>query len=654
MKKNKYKIFSMIAAGTMLLASCDYNSQFEGLGESVAPNVLESFEYTLTDADYAEIAESMAKTTDSLQANNVKNHMAFNADAMAKNHVPTFLADKYFMMDNGSAVKLTYNFLGELPEQIQRISKGSLYTVSSSDYELAWGQAGTNFFTPSQSAEKSVPTILEKAIESPEEGDFAMVSYTESKEESAGTIIALDEDFSLFDALEAPQYVAEVEGWQNAITIGTWAWSGRTYSENGFIQSGAFNHTAGELETYMITPQFTARKDMKLSFDAAYRYFTTAGGRVTILLSENYVAGTDSASIAEAAKSATWTDISSNFSIAEPEDGGSNTLAAAGEMDLSAYSGKKINIAFRYNGNSDGKTSTAQIDNVLAMVEGEEGAVAPTTEAINALYRFDGTSWSAYKDAIAMCKRDFEAMGSIFDSFSTSMSPSEYLPTYLKEKFPYAKEEETISIAYKFFNTSDYTTSLMAVEYQYLEGVWSANNAISSMTDQFVLTGSKWFYNPSVTITLPIGKNQEISAIYYQPISDWVWENVDEANGVTEKGDGYVSRYGTNEYYYGSSAYQNNFDFRLDKWREVCPEVYGEMSDEELSALMWERLPESFIITLEALHADAKVIEGMDVLYTIIFGVYDGSATDIYQIAYKVIGDGEFEYVEGSIAPFAN
>ena len=47
---------------------------------------------------------------------------------------------------------------------------------------------------------------------------------------------------------------------------------------------------------------------------------------------------------------------------------------------------------------------------------------------------------------------------------------------------------------------------------------------------------SKWMYDPNVTITLPAGKGQELSTLYFQACTDWVWENIDKAKlGVSDK-----------------------------------------------------------------------------------------------------------------------
>lgn len=78
------------------------------------------------------------------------------------------------------------------------------------------------------------------------------------------------------------------------------------------------------------------------------------------------------------------------------------------------------------------------------------------------------------------------------------------------------------------------------------------NTRIVDKTEQFVLSDGKWNFDPSTVITLKAEKGNAESAAFYQAITDWVKENHPE----------YVTSYGNNDYYYGGSAYNNNFDFR--------------------------------------------------------------------------------------------
>ena len=65
---------------------------------------------------------------------------------------------------------------------------------------------------------------------------------------------------------------------------------------------------------------------------------------------------------------------------------------------------------------------------------------------------------------------------------------------------------------------------------------------------------------------------------------------------------------------------------------------------------MWDRLPEAFIRALESLYADADMVSGIEVIYTINFAVYEGTnPAPTYTIKYKVVGKGKFEYIADSL-----
>ena len=316
-------------------------------------------------------------------------------------------------------------------------------------------------------------------------------------------------------------------------------------------------------------------------------------------------------------------------------------MTKVGEADLSSYAGKNVRIAFKYTGDgTTGATTTVQVDNMVVKSEGAGGT--DVYAATTALYAFDGTKWAPYSanaNAYMMTKADFTLLNSTYDNFSSTMNPDVYLPLFLSKKYLLI-EGTVVTPVYKFYNSTTKVTTVRADEYTYTSGAWVKNNGIVTVTDQFVRNAGKWTYNPSVVITLVAGKNLPESAKYYQAITDAV---------KAEKGSQYVTSYGNNDYYYGGSAFQNNFDFRPSAWKAQTTE-YANMTDEQLTALMYERLPESFIYALKAIHPDAAPVAGVDVTYTFNFVVYDGTNNTNYTIVYKVTGAGQFEYVEGSLA----
>ena len=348
--------------------------------------------------------------------------------------------------------------------------------------------------------------------------------------------------------------------------------------------------------------------------------------------------------------------------------GSSWTAVNSGDIDLSAYAGKKVRLAFMYKSTTE-CAPTFEVYNI-AVKEPIKGYYAdvkifkqiPESEAAmsvsaygmastrtadgcnrTALYAYDGSGWNKHAlNGITLDVMQPEAYSSLGMGYLTSAST--VLPVYLKNAYPYAQEEDVIAVAY-------YTSAENAVaakELIYNGTEWVMTQKAISVVDQFVKSNGAWVYDPSVVLELPAGKNQPVSSVYYQAMTDWVWENVDVPNGMV-KGQGYVTTYGNNEYYTGASAYQGNVDWRPSAAKNQYPAEYESMADADIVALLQKRFVEVMGEVLASLNPDAKMVDGVDVFYTINFGVYTGTAEN-WTVVYKLVADGKFEYVEGSLA----
>ena len=182
-----------------------------------------------------------------------------------------------------------------------------------------------------------------------------------------------------------------------------------------------------------------------------------------------------------------------------------------------------------------------------------------------------------------------------------------------------------------------------------LDNVQVGNQTIDETPgkDQFVRNNGKWVYNPSSLIELKAEKGNALTTAYMQAGVDWVKEHVDAPLGVAA-GAGYVSKYGNNEVYSGLSAYYGNVDLRPSAARTQYAKEYASMSDAEITAKMAERLQQTLGAALTKLNPEAVPVAGLDVIYTLRFGVYDGNATKTYEMKFKVVGKGQFEYVKDS------
>lgn len=627
MKKN---FFLSISALLVLFTACeDYNdANFKGLDDMAAPKVVKNFTYTLTDADYTTIAnnssnKSLAEAAGmATQLSNLKTTKAFTADLPASKYIPAFVAAKWFTYDDGSSVKVTYN------QNQGRASYMSNYedkvkVLTSTDYKAIDGNVGiAQTFYPSKPASTLVPTFLKTVYPTAVSGDICLAYYkTTDNEPVVGQSIVFEESFN-----------SGITNFTSVNVTGDQVWVGGTTGSDVYAKMSGYASGNKENEDWLISPQIdlTGQVNVVLKVRQVARYINGLWDQITINVSSDY----DGTNLT----SATWTPLTINTM----PTGADWNFVESEDVSLASFEGKKIHVAFKYLSTTT-NASTWEIDWVKVMAK---GLSASGVSGKGTYYKYSGSAWVAQTNAIAIGETDYTAMGVSNKYFSSSVLPANYLPQFLLQKYPYAQEGTKMVVGYKYGNATTY----VADEYMIALGKWAKLAEVVADVDQFVRANGKWVWDPSVVINLSPIRNDATIMKYYQAATDWVWENIDQAQlGATAKGQGYVTSFGNNEYYTGCSAYYNNVDMRPAKAREQYAAEYAAKTDDEIKALMSERLALVMGKVLEKLHPEAKAIEGVNVTYTVNVPIYSGVnvTTVTHALVYKVIGDGQFEYVSG-------
>lgn len=646
-----------ILASVAVLTGCGENAWNDKLDGFEVPPVYsktETIKYTLTAADYSTLATLKANTalatTDEEKAALAaigKNH-CFDSEEQARKYLPAFFADKgfpYFTLNDGSSIKVTYAVGTEAPAEVVAIDNTTKeYKVTEEDYINAWesDEDYISAFAPMNPASSKLPGILKAAYPDAVAGDYVVANYNEATSNpifgsvSGGeTPINYEQPFT--------ESIGEFVTYDQVLPEGltyVWSWGGEKY---GMKASGFANKTNYDAVAWLISPEFTlSGKEASFSFEEACNYFT------------DMETAKKEASVWIRANKGEWKQIS-GYGFPEKN---SWDFIPSGDIDLSSYCGSTIQIGFRYESTA-AKAGTWEVKNfVLTADNGKVGsnpgfakasakrAPVGTVETVgkNAIYRFDGSKWAVPANTLVLQPADYAAMGQKYGNLSGTL-PETLLPIYLKQTLPYAQDEDIQFVAYKYYNGS--TTSYSANKFEYLEGEWTIPANENLVTDQFNRIKGTWTFDPSVTMTLPAGKSQPLSTQYYQACVDWVYENIDKPLGATSitSGIGYVTSYGNNEYYSGTSAYQGNVDIRASAAINQYPEGYAGMSDDEIVETMKYRFCyQVFPAALSKIHADAAPIAGMEIFYTFNFSAYTGSTTE-YQVVYKVVGPAKFEFV---------
>lgn len=137
-----------------------------------------------------------------------------------------------------------------------------------------------------------------------------------------------------------------------------WTWGGANY---GMKASAYINNTDLASESWLISPEIdlTSEKAAFLSFEHAANFFDGAvKDAVFVKISKG---------------GSTWEDLT----VPAYPAGNSWTFVSSGSIDLKAYLGSKVKIAFVYTSKA-GDAGTYEVKNVLVKAEAESGSTEPT------------------------------------------------------------------------------------------------------------------------------------------------------------------------------------------------------------------------------------------------------------------------------------
>lgn len=485
MNKN---ILYAILAGTAAfgLASCDENSWndhfLDGFEGGVDYDQSQTGSYTLTADDYAAISKLMTSeaTTDAEKtaAKAIASKLYFNKESEYPGSyaIIPFLSTStfpYFLAGNGSTVDIVFNEAVNAPEELTAIAGATAYTVSADNYKEMWGSDEDYIegFAPIYSAAKNLPGILKANIADAVSGNYAVVSYKEASVNPVFTVsdntpeVFLDATFAEGDEGFTMDNVKLPEG-------STYVWKHDSYKGDSYMKaSGYVNKASRESEGWIISPEVELKANSTLTFDQAWRNFKSV---------DNAKA---EATVWVRVKGGSWTEVKPlNF----PENT-SYDFYPSGDIDLSAYTGKTIQLGFCYK-SSTASAGTWEVKNVLiqesvAARGGRALAAEVATVAKNAVYYFNGSAWSVATGVLALNPADYTAMG--FNNNALS-DPDIYIPLYLKNALPYALSGAQEYVVYNKNNADLFV---------YDGTKWTLNNVgLETVTGRFEKKNGEWSF----------------------------------------------------------------------------------------------------------------------------------------------------------------
>lgn len=544
----KHILLGTALASLFALGACDYNEDnFPGFDEKETITDVSTDTLVLADAHYGKIASmpknqgiALAKDPEGqtyLTALNQLGKTKMFTDMVApEDYLPAFVDSLYAYLSDGSKVLVQYNIGKEQPEYLSKINEAQTFDLTSDNYATVWGESMVvKYLTPSTL--KKLPALLKEGIKNPKTGDVCQVNYAWSETEPStggGAVKMVYQKVTSIDA-EGGNYVIVAPTKDN-----TWIHSYGSYPNAtlGIYMNESFNGNEGgfttqnvkltgtltnvwkvdgkygwkgsahvgdsdfESEAWVVSPiiDLAKAKAPLLKVDIAINFLNgnNRADFIELLASEDYV---DDVATAE------WKALN----VPQWPEGKNWNYVNSGDIDLSAYEGKKIAIAFRYKSTTEcaptvefknmSLTSTVSgyyegvdIYKEIPESEAEMPARAVTRASdvkpnASALYQYDGSAWIAYEESASIGIRvmqpaDYVSTGSDYLSDADAV-----LPVYLKNAFPYAQSGDVKAVVY--FGNKEY--DVMADEYGFDGTAWVKKNTETETAEMaFLKTDGKW------------------------------------------------------------------------------------------------------------------------------------------------------------------
>lgn len=593
------------ALAVLTLASCDpMHDVYEELDKDKLP-VNNAIEYTLTEADYKAIKAEALKVSstknDTILANSIESRISFNERFTSTEFVPFILAKKFPQLGESSKAMVSSNTTENASKNVSIVLNGKTVLFKAADVENVTGE---QFLHPSNPINKSISQLMQfKAVDAIKDS-LVQISVPFSEQiPSVGNIYKpyLVEDFS------------KDLKWDVFVEKGVNVWSYQ--SKYGEIKASTFR-IEEECVNAFISNEFVLDNeiDSKFSFDINLTNYNHETSPLKVLLTTSY---TGDYATTE------WIDITTGLLIPQVE---TNRYISTTRVDLAAYKGNSLRFAFVYTGDSK-QTSNVFIDNLR--IETVETGIQNDVKTLNLFVNYNGIEWTVADHALVLNIDDYYALGQSRPNFGDYSTALNLVSNYISHKFAGCGDNDIVLVKYVVYDQALKSNVTIVNEFKMLNGLFTY---MQEQTEQFAFKDGKWAFSPSVEFTL--------SKDDYGLIVEWV-----KANKTA-----YMDpKYDNSEYYFGASAHYGNFNHIVANLTDADKRGDNEFKDKNIDEVMLARMKKCFAeVLLPAKYANEEIIPGIDKYFIPSYIIYDPANTT-YSMKFKLVGKGQFEYVEGPI-----
>jgi len=527
------KIFLLLTVFSMVFASCDPLEDINTAVDAIDNPVVGDATYTLTDDDYDELG---------------LNYGSFSSVDDVKSDIPEFLngIDAYAAWGKGSSILLKY-----------KLYRGNAFSVKNYSLDLDdYTTSGSSLlgFESTATPGDHLPGIIAAQYTTPDEGDYVSAQYFQF----TGSAYTVTPTVSLEENLDYGTTAGDLT------TISAGGWAHHSGSDNQLMYSTENLTMAGYPTSNVggsLALSSSGSEDVNIALSsiittnmvytsALVNLSTVSGGTYFLHLMEQdgsysysaRVGAKDDGSgkilfgIGASSSSLTYGTTSydldttyllvTSYNIAT---GVANlhVLSAVASTEPSTpeatNTGNAGNSAQRIGIRQGGGGPTALIDGIrvsntwssIMTNDVLPDEVIGDKESYTANYTYNGSAWEVPTTGYyEISDADFASMG--ISNFGSSTPAEDYLPTFLKIKFPYANGGDQLQVLYKYVSSSSGPQVRGNAYTKTADNTWLAHMSTIDTELQFGHDGASWVPDNTIKYTLTRGSNSDYDWIASQ------------------------------------------------------------------------------------------------------------------------------------------
>ena len=502
--KNIKFIYALLLVGVF---ACDpMQDVYDDLDKGSTGGVTSDVAFTMTEDDF-ELALPIAENgSDSSSMNSFYNF----SDDQARKYIPYILSKKFPQLAKGSSANVTYAQYQGNSAEANTYSRASLYDVEAEDYTGTIAAdsvlVAAGFLSPSYDKEAVLSAILSAKVQDATDGDVYGINYQYASEDPV-----VDFSNAGVQNIHREVFETDIDGYTAISLVGDQTFGYNQFFNGNAAMSGFSGGSEIPNDDWLVSPSIDLSEvtESKLKFHQVINFLDVDPALI--------LKAKISADFSGDVTAATWTELT----VDQWPAGNSWSEEVWSTMDISAFDGQVVNVAFQYVTTETLDAPTWEIGEVIleALVD-VSVTVLEEPESNRSFFTYSSGSWELVTNAYYLTASDYDAMGAPgqYDNFSSSLPADSYITTYLSANYPYAQEEDEMVVVYKYFSSSSGSTQTRSNLYTVVGGSWTAYTAVIDATLLFAFDGTTWV--PDNTIKLTFGA----------PDYTWISDNFADIN----------------------------------------------------------------------------------------------------------------------------